>query len=338
MLGVKYDLGLFKNRFIPDDVDSEAITQSHVPLALEAAQKAMVLLENNNSTLPLKPKENSMKQIALIGPYADTFNFGDYSGQFGGYPVAHATTIRQAVSRYLAENASSTQLVTSWGANSWTYNGQYNIPPYLLSTPNGTTGGLLATYYADTDFTDRRFQKLETPSLDWGLYPPEGLPSNNFSVTWEGKVTVPVDADVDGWFGVAVYANTTAKLYIDGKLLVQAEKTTSGNILSNIPGLSYSMTNGTQAPPGSVPFAFQKGAVHQIRLEYQAWNYVQKFENVNSLNAQIILFWNLVDRNDPVGKVSVPLACERRLRFVMLNSRRDRLLILPSPLTLSFLL
>jgi hypothetical protein len=304
MLGVKYDLGLFKDRFIAEDVDSAAITQSHIPLALEAAQKAMVLLENINSTLPLRPTETGIKKIALIGPYADTFNFGDYSGQFGGYPVARATTIRQAMSKYLEQNASNTQLVTSWGANSWTYNGQYNIPPYLLSTPNGTTGGLLATYYANTDFTDSRLQKLETPSLDWGLYPPTGLPSNNFSVTWEGSVNIPVDSDVDGWFGVAVNANTTAKLYVDGQLLVEAEKTTSGNILSDIPGLSYSQSNGTQAPPGSASFTFKKGAVHQIRLEYQAWNYYQKLENVNSLNAQIILFWNLVDTSDPIGKVS----------------------------------
>ena len=300
ILGVKYDLGLFDNRFIPEDVDSEAITQSHVPLALEAAQKAMVLLENHNSILPLKTKESVIQKIALIGPFADTFNFGDYSGQFGGYPVAHATTIRQAVSEYLEQNATSTQLVTSWGANSWTYNGQYNIPPYHLSAPNGATGGLLATYYADTNFADQRFQRLETPSLDWGLYPPNGLPSNNFSVTWEGSLSVPVDADVEGWLGVAVYANTTARLYIDGQLLVEAEKTTSGNILSDIPGTS----SGTEAPPGSAPFSFKQGADHKIRVEYQAWNYYQKLENVNSLNAQIILFWNLVDQNDPVGKVS----------------------------------
>ena len=260
----------------------------------------MVLLENHNSILPLKPKESGIQKIALIGPFADTFNFGDYSGQFGGYPVAHATTIRQAVSEYLEQNATSTQLVTSWGANSWTYNGQYNIPPYHLSAPNGTTGGLLATYYADTNFADQRFQKLETPSLDWGLYPPNGLPSNNFSVTWEGSLSVPVDADVEGWLGVAVYANTTARLYIDGQLLVEAEKTTSGNILSDIPGTS----SGTEAPPGSAPFSFKQGAVHKIRVEYQAWNYYQKLENVNSLNAQIILFWNLVDQSDPVGKVS----------------------------------
>lgn len=310
ILGVKYDLGLFDNRFIADDIDSDAITQSHIPLALEASQKSIVMLENKNSTLPLKPKEQGINRIALVGPYSDVFNFGDYSGQFGGYPVAHATTIRQAVSNYLAANASDTELVTSWGADSWTYNGQYNIPPYLLSA-NGTAGGLLATYYADTNFTDARVQRLETPSLDWGLYPPRGLPSNNFSATWEGNVTIPVDTDVDGWLGVAVYANTTAKLYIDGTFLVQAEKTTAGNILSDIPGLAYSQANGSFAPPGSAPFAFKKGAVHHIRVEYQAWNYIQKFENVNSLNAQIILFWNLVDRSDPVGKVCVPTHCPK---------------------------
>lgn len=236
--------------------------------------------------------------FSLVG----MFTINDRCYRFGGYPVEHATTIRQAVSKYLAENSPDTELVTSWGANSWTYNGQYNIPPYLLST-NGTSGGLQATYYAKPDFTEPKFQKIETPTLDWGLYPPSGLPSNNFSVIWEGNLSSPVDADVDGWLGVAVYANTTSKVYIDGKLLVEAPKSTSGNILSNIPGIEYSAVNSTVAPPGSAPFTFKNGAVHQIKIEYQAWNYYQKIENMNSLNAQIILFWNLVDRNDPVGKV-----------------------------------
>lgn len=213
MLGVKYDLGLFDNRFIADDVDSDAITQSHIPLALEAAQKSIVLLENRNSTLPLIPSEQQqLKTIALVGPFVDTFNYGDYSGQFGGYPVEYASTIRQAVSEHLTENFPETEVVTSWGANSWTYNGQYNIPPYLLSV-NGTPGGLQATYYANPNFTDPKVHKIETPTLDWGLYPPTGLPSNNFSVIWEGNLSSPVDAEVDGWLGVAVYANIPSKLY-----------------------------------------------------------------------------------------------------------------------------
>ena len=302
VLGVKYDLGLFDNRFISDDVDSQAITASHVPLTLEAAQKSIVLFENRNATLPLRPNEQSINRIALIGPYADIFNYGDYSGQWGGYPVPNATTIRQAMQSYLAANSSDTELVTSWGANTWLYNSQYNIPPYLLST-NNVSGGLLATYYADTNFSKAVFQKQETPSLDWGLYPPNGLPSNNFSVIWEGYLTVPVDAEVDGWLGVAVYANTSARLYVDGQFLVQSNATASGNILPNIESLSYSTENATLPPPGSAPFRFMQGAKHRIRLEYQAFNYVQKFENMNSLNAQVLLFWNLVDQNNPIQKV-----------------------------------
>lgn len=303
VLGVKYDLGLFENPYIPQNIESENITLSHAPLTLEAARKSVVLLENKNYTLPINPDKQKIKNIALVGPFTDTFNYGDYSGQWGGYPVRNASTIRQSISEHLATHFPETDLVTSWGANSWTFNGQYNIPPYLLSSDD-TYGGLLATYYADTNFSDAKFQQLETPSLDWGLYPPNGLPSNNFSAIWEGMVNVPVEYDTQGWLGVALYANTSARLYIDGKLHVDVKPTSTGNILSNIPGLSYTSTNGTMAPPGSSPFLFKKSATHKIRLEYQALNYNQKFENQNSLNAQVLLFWNLVDNIDPVKQVS----------------------------------
>lgn len=302
VLGVKYDLGLFRNSLIPKDIDSHALTIANIPLTLEAAEKSIVLLENKDSTLPLHPRQQELSQIALIGPFSDSFNYGDYSGQWGGYPVNNASTIRQSLIEHLATNFPATKLVTACGANSWNYNGQYNIPPYLLSV-NGSTGGLLATYYADTNFTDPRSQRVETPSLDWGLYPPDGLPSNNFSVVWEGHIHVPVDITTHGWLGVAVYANTSAKLYIDGVLHVDIETTTSGNILSNIPGLPYTTINDTAPPPGSAPFTFNVNSIHEIRLEYQAWNNIQKFENVNSLNAQVLLFWNLVDRVDPVKQV-----------------------------------
>lgn len=278
------------------------LTASNVPLTLETAQKSIVLLENKNSTLPLRPDTQHIRSIALIGPFSDTYNFGDYSGQWGGYPVKNSSTVRQAILDRLSDEHPDTELVTSWGANSWTYNGQYNIPPYLLSS-NGTPGGLLATYYAKPNFTDPRFQSKETPSLDWGLYPPEGLPSNNFSVVWEGQVNIPVDTRVNGWLGVAVYPNTSAKLFIDGIQHVFVEPTPEGNLLSNIPGLSYSSINGTTPPPGSSSFRFEKAASHHIRLEYQAWNYVQKFENANSLNAQVLLFWNLVDQVEPIQQV-----------------------------------
>ncbi|KAF7300961.1 Glycoside hydrolase family 3 protein [Mycena indigotica] len=302
ILSTKYDLGLFDDPYIPDSIDSAALTASHVPLTLDAAHRSIVLLENRDKTLPIKPSEQGIKTIALVGPYADILNYGDYSGPWGMYPTANSTTIRQAMLDYLSVNAPNVKLVSSWGANTWLYNAQYNIPGYLLSTPKGASGGLLATYYSDTNFTNAVFTTQETPNRDWGLYPPLGLPSNNFSAVWEGQLTIPVDHDVSGWIGVGVYANTTAKLFIDGSIVAESPATLSGNVMGNIQQLAYDVLNGTGPPPGASPFTFVRGATHKIRVEYQAYNYVQKFENVNSLNAQIELFWNLVDRKDPIGQ------------------------------------
>lgn len=126
ILGVKWDLGLFSDPYIPEDIDVEALTTEHIPLTLEAAQKSIVLLENRNGTLPLNVKDSG--KIALIGPFSDSLNYGDYSGQFGQYPMAHSSTIRQGIMQVLGEGAADTNVLTAWGANSWVSNAQYPIP------------------------------------------------------------------------------------------------------------------------------------------------------------------------------------------------------------------
>ncbi|KAF2116384.1 family 3 glycoside hydrolase [Lophiotrema nucula] len=304
VLGVKYDLGLFDQPYIADEIDPYQLVTDHIPLTLEAVQKSIILLENRNKTLPLSIERQGLNKIALIGPYGDILNYGDYSGSYGMYPVANSTTIRQGILNYV--NGANTTLESSVGANTWLYNAHYTIPGYHLST-NGTPGGLSATYYADTNFSKPVVQRVETPVGTWGLYPPPGLSSNNFSVIWEGELDSSVDGDVDGWLGVAIGPNTTAKVYIDGNLHVEVPFTTAGSILSNIPDRSYSAENSTLPPPGSEPFTFKPGVKHHIRLEYQTWNLYQKIENVGSLNSQVLLFWNFVDRTFPVEK-SVAIA------------------------------
>ena len=255
ILTVKQDLGLFDDPYIPENIDPDALTQEPIPLTLEAAHKSIVLLENRNSTLPLSLEDGKLRKLALIGPFADTSNYGDYSGQFGAYPVANSTTIRQSMLQSIHAANSSCELVSSWGSNSWLYNGQYPISGYHLSV-NGAPGGLLATYYADTNFSQPLIQKMEVPVRDWGLYPPPGLPSNNFSAVWEGTLEADVDIDAGGWLGVAIGPNSTARVYIDNNLLVNVPLTTTGNILSNIPSYAYSTVNSTAPPPGSAPFTF----------------------------------------------------------------------------------
>ncbi|KAK8050879.1 glycoside hydrolase family 3 protein, partial [Apiospora rasikravindrae] len=302
--GVKWDLGLFQNPFIPEDSpDPLSLVQDHRDLTLEAAQKSIVLLENRNNTLPLKPGEQNISRIALIGPFTDTMNYGDYSGAWGQYPAGAAKTLREGLLAYTkaSSNDAKVELVSSWGANTWEYNGQYVIPPYLLSA-NGTKGGLRAKYFADPNFEGQTAERMETPALDWGMYPPPGLPSNNFSAIWEGELESPVDLDVNGWIGVAVGPNTTVKLYVDENLVLShgtADQTffDSGTVMGNILQYTFIQANSTQPPPGSAPFTFRKGETYRIRIEYQAYNLHRKIENVSSLNSQMILFWNLVDRN-----------------------------------------
>ncbi|KAL0564475.1 hypothetical protein V5O48_017569, partial [Marasmius crinis-equi] len=310
IIGVKHDLGLFDNPFIPSEIDYQAITHEHVPLTLEASQKSIVLLENRNSTLPLKPNQQGIKTIALIGPFGDTLNYGDYSGPWGSYPVANSSTIRQGILTYLTGENEDVRLLTSTGANTWLYNAQYPIPTYLLSPPANSsnpnvTGGLQATYFADTNFTEPIFTTIEAPNRDWGLYPPLGLPSNNFSVIWEGEVALPFADDDDstepaiqGFIGIAVSPNTTARLFVDSQLIAESPFSDTSNILGNIPPREFSLANATLPPPGGASFTFEKGKKLSVRVEFQTWNLYQKIENVNSLNAQVELWWNLVDRRE----------------------------------------
>ena len=68
----------------PDVIGSK----EHVALALKAAQKSIVLLTNKNRILPFN--KSKIKSIAVIGPHADIFTAGGYSGR----PVESITPIQ----------------------------------------------------------------------------------------------------------------------------------------------------------------------------------------------------------------------------------------------------
>ncbi|KAH8430722.1 uncharacterized protein LDX57_008384 [Aspergillus melleus] len=303
VLEVKYDLGLFQNPYMDDDIESQEFTLNHIPLALEAAQKSIFLLENRNSTLPLRLSEKGIKKIAVVGPFADNFNFGSYSGTWGANPTDRASTIRQGIIEHLAQSGEGdVKVFSAWGANSWTYNAQYPIPGYLLSA-NGSPGGLQATYYQDSDFKKEAYKVVETPNRDWGLYPPVGIESTSFGVVWEGQLDVPVSSPVHGSLGVAVLPKTFARLYIDGKLVYQTEEGSGTTILREIMPYTFSTEHGTELPPGGRDFVFRPGCKHQIRVECEVHpNWPRT--SAAGVHSRVQLWWNLVDRKDAVGQAT----------------------------------
>ena len=78
VLRVKFLCGLF-DRSYPDPEQVLAITNTaeHKALARQAAVEAMILLKNENHTLPLNPAK--IKTLAVIGPNAAEIHLGGYS-------------------------------------------------------------------------------------------------------------------------------------------------------------------------------------------------------------------------------------------------------------------
>ena len=80
VLRLKFRLGLFENPYADADAAKALVKKdSTKALALEAAQKSIVLLKNQNGLLPLAP--GKYKTIAVIGPNANDTRLGSYSGE-----------------------------------------------------------------------------------------------------------------------------------------------------------------------------------------------------------------------------------------------------------------
>lgn len=80
ILTLKFMLGLFDNDdpLDPEKARNVSADMEGRKLALEAAEKSMVLLKNENNLLPIR--KDQYKKIAIIGPCAATNYLGDYSG------------------------------------------------------------------------------------------------------------------------------------------------------------------------------------------------------------------------------------------------------------------
>jgi beta-glucosidase len=184
-------------------------TPEHRQLALKTARESIVLLKNANNTLPLK---KDLKSIAVIGPNADAPEvlWGNYNGRPSVLTTPLAG-IKNAVS-------ANTKVIHALGS---TLAGEpvITVPASVLSV-NGQPG-LTAEYFNNTELrgpaaTVRRDERVD---FNWGRYKPTGdLTENNFSARWTGKLTPTESAT----YTLGFTADDGARLYLDGKLLVDA--------------------------------------------------------------------------------------------------------------------
>jgi len=227
---------------------SEDNSTQHRELSLQAARESMVLLKNEDNTLPLRP---DVGRIAVVGPTAELVQSlqGNYNGPPPDpiYPIdGMEIQFRSARVNY----AQGSTLVAGLAMP---------IEHTALHPASGYGNGLTGTYFKSKDLkgipvlmrTDRQI------NFNWDkVVPVEGMQRDNYSVRWDGTFTPPTVGDYK--LGVRVnycYACENAegfKLYLDGKVLVQSGAGKTGERGSVI----------------EAPVHFDDVKPHPIRLEY----------------------------------------------------------------------
>ncbi|MBV9929295.1 MAG: glycoside hydrolase family 3 C-terminal domain-containing protein [Acidobacteria bacterium] len=215
LMRTRFRLGLFdppelvKYAQIPI---SENDTPAHRALSLRAAREAIVLLKNDNDTLPLR---KDLKTIAVIGPNADAPDV--LLGNYNGTPSKSVTPLQGIRDKVSA----STRILYSQGMYP---TGTVVVPVPAASLPNivdtGWYGGVVGRYYANGEWKGEPVLVRGEPELNfnWGpASPGPGVPADNFSVRWYGYLKAPES----GRYTVGFNGNGGVRLKLDRKVVVE---------------------------------------------------------------------------------------------------------------------
>jgi len=226
---------------------SEVNSPEQRQLSLRAARESIVLLKNQDHTLPLGA---GISRIAVVGPTAELIQSlqGNYNGPPPS-PVYPLVGIEERFSSAKVLYAQGSTLVEGFAMP---------IEHTALHPASGAGSGLTGEYFSSPDLSGRPVLMRTDRNINFNwdkVVPVDGLQRNNYSVRWSGSFSPPAPGEYK--LGVRVnycYACENAegfRLYLDGKLLVQSGgKTPERGVVIEAP-----VTFGDTNP-------------HPIRLEY----------------------------------------------------------------------
>ncbi|HEY3782301.1 MAG TPA: glycoside hydrolase family 3 N-terminal domain-containing protein [Fimbriimonadaceae bacterium] len=223
VLRIKFKLGLFDDRMVdPAKAAALANSQPHRDLAEEAARRSMVLLKNENATLPLS---KNVKRIAVFGDIADgPTPLGGYSGELDNLP---------SLLDGLKQKQPETQFDFVPGCTISPDGALPAIPTEALQTPDGQPG-LKAEYFTNIDLKgEPAFTRVDpSVSFDWGQKAPkEGFPLENYSTRWTGFLTAPKTST----YTIAATSDDGMRVWINDKLIADQWSTHSAQtVLAHI--------------------------------------------------------------------------------------------------------
>ena len=234
VLSARFKLGEFDP---PEVVPYSSITKDKLDnkekrdLALEVAQKSIVLLKNNG-ILPLK--KGKVKSIAVIGPSVAEPQLGIYSG----WPNIQISPLEG-----IAAKASALGMKVEYSMGSIVQNGLLMpIEPQYFTRIEGTNKtGMMGEYFNNMNLSGKpvltRIDSMVNFNFGTGS-PAPGIPEDHFSIRWKGKIIPP-----DTIHHIGISTDDGGRLYVDGKLVINdwtdhAEQPSSTKV-ELLPGKEY---------------------------------------------------------------------------------------------------
>lgn len=181
-------------------------------LSRQAERESIVLLKNDNNTLPLSKK---IKRIAVIGPNAD--NFESLIGNYNGVPKDPVTVLRGIKGKLTPE----TEIIYAEGSD--LADGIHNlsvIPARYLGTPDGKEGAF-GEYYNNREMKGEPAFTRVDDNIDfyWEHFSPRfDLPDDDFGVRWTTYLTPPVT----GTYAIGSWGSSGYEILLDGKKLISS--------------------------------------------------------------------------------------------------------------------
>lgn len=194
---------------------SQNNSEEHRRLALEAARKSMVLLEDPKGFLPLGKQ---IRTVAVIGPNAATL--ASLEGNYNGVPSAPVVPLDGLEAKLRG------QAHVLYAQGSPYVTGLPLPAPRTLFHPEGklAENGLTAEFFNGTSFSGAAVAKRIDSHIDfdWNAATPvKGLDPKHFSVRWKGNVSVPAPGDYSFMVSYShcdsCFDQESFKVLIDGK-------------------------------------------------------------------------------------------------------------------------
>ncbi|MDB5326431.1 MAG: glycoside hydrolase family 3 domain protein, partial [Phycisphaerales bacterium] len=240
-------VGLLDAPRVPDH--AKLNTPAHQHLALEAAEKGIALLKNDQSVLPLDAAK--IQTIALIGPACKSWLMG-CAGSANVDPFQSISAYDGIVAR--AKTAGRPiNVLYDYGYPEQGDRGRFAgkvVPATAFRSADGKVEGLTAEYFNDYDFSKPPATTRVDPqvNLTKAMIESAALKSDHFGVRWTGTMTV----GVSGTYRMNFHLNTMnsyARLFVGEK-----------PVMDLWPGSDGSHVNGA--------VDLVAGQAYPVRIEY----------------------------------------------------------------------